>query len=183
MTPNFFVAVPIDGRRWYDQRFQPPFEHIWAVHPKDLHLTVAFLGSVTEQEAKRGFSVCKSEAIEAFSMTLSTVLPLGKPGPFSALTLGLDEGKEEAYHLLKTWRKPMMEAAGLAPETRVPLPHVTVTRTRKQAGKSEKQAALKWLKSLMLKPIPVHARELALYTWAEERTEARYIMIDRVPLI
>ena len=147
--------------------------------PADLHLTVAFLGPVEEAAAFAAFEIAAGYKPAALGVRLDVVIPLGNPRRPSALGAGLGEGKEKAIALLSQLRDPLADAAGARRETRPPLPHVTLARPARRARPEERSAAVQWAQALDLGAPRVSLEQLALYTWAEDRSGPRKFRIVR----
>ena len=161
MKPNWFVAIEAP----FELTFQaPPRVRVFDVH--DRHLTVAFLGAVDEGAARRAFALAEAPKIAA---SLGEPRALGNPRRPSALCALLEEGQGALSVYLETFASPMRQAAGLGPETRPPLPHVTFARVQRRATEGEHQTALTWWLAQALAG-RLELTRVALYTWAEDRS-------------
>ena len=56
MRPNWFVGLPIDPGDWLEAMPAPPAS-VRVFGPGDLHATVAFLGGVDADAARRAFAL------------------------------------------------------------------------------------------------------------------------------
>ena len=178
MNENWFVGIPITEATWFDERFDAPASDLWRVNPHDLHLSVAFLGAVGEEQARAAFRHTgrwKRGPIEA---SLGAIVPLGKSSKYGALVGLLSDGNSQAIQLIKTLRPHMLREAGVSPQEGEPLPHITVMRAKRRAPRVQRQAGLEWARQLDLTGVPLVLRKMALYTWREDRSVRRYRRVD-----
>lgn len=148
-------------------------------------MTVAFLGSVTLSEAQTAWSEAARLAPAVGRPVQGgfvRVEPLGNPRRPSALSALVGEGARQLTELIEALRTPLLSAAGLPPETRVPLPHVTLARVQRRASNSERREALRWAEALDVAALRFRVSELALYTWAEDRRERLFRVVERLSL-
>lgn len=152
---------------------------------EDLHMTVAFLGAVEPSEARAAWAEATRLA-PAVGRPLEggfvRVEPLGNPRRPSALSALVGDGAEPLSELIQALQAPLLAAAGAPPETRVPLPHVTLARVQRRASPSERREALRWAEALDISALRFSISELALYTWAEDRRERLFRVVERLPL-
>ncbi len=99
---------------------------------------------------------------------------MGPPRRFSALAAELEDGRQATCALIEGLRAPMLEAAGTAPDTRPPRPHLTLARVRRRAPAPERRAAIAWASGLVLPAALLRFEELVLYAWAEDRELALF---------
>ncbi|MFY8148690.1 MAG: hypothetical protein ACOVNL_05660 [Prochlorococcaceae cyanobacterium] len=167
--PNWFLALPL------------PRAAGWAVEPScaalpqglrclaaaDLHLTLAFLGPCGQAQAQAAWEALAVLRQPPVLATAGAWRALGAPGRPSAWGLTLTQGHREVTGLMARGRPAALAAAGLPPERRDPLPHVTLLRpTRREAEQQRRQMAER-LAQLPLPQRPALLEQLALYTWAE----------------
>lgn len=131
--------------------------------PEDLHLTVAFLGRLPAERLGAVAAVLPQLPRPDFAVRLGGLLCLPSPQRCSALALGLQDD------------------AGLEPDPRESLPHLTFARPdrrRLAAGSGAKDWAV--LFSRASTPLPdtvIRLDRLALYGWAEDRTRRQFRML------
>ena len=169
MKPNWFVALRCPEIPGLAEAVARPPEGVRLFAPGDLHVTVAFLGGVGEEAARRAWAMRGQADLAAIPASLGAVVPMGPPRRFSALAAELEEGREAACALIEGLRAPMLEAAGASPDTRPPRPHLTLARVRRRAPAPERRAAIAWASGLVLPAALLRFEELVLYTWAEDR--------------
>ncbi len=146
----------------------------------DRHCTLGFLGSVTEADARRAWSrvpdLVNSEAVTG---SFVEVKPLGNPRKPSALSAMVGDGRESLSAIIAHARGPLLEAAGAPPDERPPLPHMTLARIQRRASAGERRAALRWAESLKLADTSFVASSVALYTWADDRRERLFQIVEQ----
>lgn len=181
MKANWFVALPVPAAGWFERVGEAP-RGVRLFHPDDLHLTVAFLGAVSEEAARRGFAEARAFPLRVREALLGPVVPMGNKRRPSALSARLLEGEREVAQAITTVRDAICDAAGAPRELRPALPHLTVARPLRSATYAERSSALEWATSLDLGAPRVSLTCVALYTWSAERRERLFAILDRVPL-
>ena len=107
---------------------------------------------------------------------------LGSPRRPSALSALVAEGRSELASVIGQLRGPLLLAAGAPPDTREPLPHVTLARIQRKASSSERRAAMAWASAIDLSSVSFRMDALGLYTWAEDRTARLFTIVERLSL-
>jgi RNA 2',3'-cyclic 3'-phosphodiesterase len=181
-TPaNWFIALPVSAGAWFEALTPPPA----GVRPfgaKDLHLTVAFLGPVSEERARSAFELAPALTLEACDVTLSKVECLGskhKPSAFSAV-LGI--GRVSVESAMSEIRAAMWQRAGARHDTRPALAHVTLARPQRRITPEQLQHALDWALGLQVSGVRCRLDRVALYTWSEDRAQTLFRIADELPL-
>lgn len=163
--PSWFVAFPVEAGDWLARvRTPPPGTRL--IEPVDLHLTVAFLGRVGPACAERAFEALARSPPDRFEGRLSGAEPMGDPRRASALAALLDAHNGRGQTLeaaLGELRQSVLDAASLPPETRAPLPHITLARLTRSARAVERRAAVDWARALDLTGVRVRLDRVALY--------------------
>ncbi len=166
--PNWFLALPL------------PREAGWALKPScaalpqglrclaaaDLHLTLAFLGPCGQEQALAAWEALAELRYPPVLATAGAWRPLGSPGRPSAWGLTLAQGQREVAGLIARGRPAALAAAGLPPERRDPLPHVTLLRPSRREAEQQRRLMAERLAQLPLPQRPAQLEHLALYTWA-----------------
>lgn len=178
MRPNWFIALPVEARPWFDARFEIPSQVFRRFHPDDLHMTVAFLGAVEETQARTAFRINTLWGGGPMDVTLGPVVPMGNPRRYSALSVLLADGKERVCELLDQVKAPMLEAVGAKPDSRPHKPHITVARPKRKASKQDRREGLDWAADFDLSDVRVRLNRIALYTWSEDRRERLFHIVD-----
>ena len=177
MAPNWFIAFPmqVEGLRL---ALEPPRVRIFVT--ADLHCTLGFLGSVAETDARRAWGrvhdLVNSEAVAG---SFTEVKPLGNARKPSALSAMVGEGRMPLCAMINQARAPLLEAAGAPPDERSPLPHMTLARIQRRASSTERKAALGWARSLELADVSFVAASVALYTWADDRRDRLFQIVEQ----
>ncbi len=181
--PNWFVAIPVRAEAllqpWATE--VPPGLRLF--HPADLHLTVAFLGSMRPESADAVVAQMRAVRFAAFDLVPGQLLGLPSAAHITALSLAIAEGHSQAVALMAAWRGVFWEVAGATPDLRPPLPHITVARLDRRSGQVGQAAAQQLLAAAAACPIPLRATSLALYTWANDRQQQQFRIVAEVPLI
>lgn len=112
------------------------------IHPLDLHLTVAYFGRVDP-----GLHDVLKAAIDAVPwaprvVELGELVVLPSRERCSAMAGTLGHGRSELEEFLAEHRDRLRGLAGLPPEGREPLPHVTFARPRGNKMNEAKRAAI-----------------------------------------
>jgi RNA 2',3'-cyclic 3'-phosphodiesterase len=183
--PNWFFAFPIDGRFVQSLPALPPgFRRF---HPEDVHLTLAFLGACGEDAAERGLraldEVLAAAPRGAIQVSLGSVVPMGRPRAYSALSALLEQGRQETEDCLSAWCNVLLEAAVGRREKRPPKPHVTLARPTRRATEEDRKAGLAWAADLDLRAEQATLDRIALYTWSPLRRERLFRIVATRPLI
>ena len=180
MPANWFIALPVTPGPWFEA-LQPP-DGVRKFGASDLHVTVAFLGPVTEDRAQRAFEHARAFPLRPLDVSLGPVEGLGsqrRPSAFSALLI---EGRAVVEAALAATREQMWNAADARPDTRPPLAHITLARPARKASIQEVRRALSWASALELGAPSVHLDQIALYTWSEDRQLALFRRVVSLPL-
>jgi len=180
MSANWFIALPVAAGPWFDA-LQPP-AGVRLFGPSDLHVTVAFLGPVREDQALAAFAQAPAFALDPTEVRLGPVECLGsklRPSAFSALLL---DGRAEVEAALGAVRERMWDAAEARRDTRPPLAHVTLARPSRRATTSQHQQAMRWARAIDLGAPSVHLHSIALYTWSADRESSLFRTVRSLPL-
>ena len=178
MAPNWFIAFPMQVEGLHFAGEPPPRVRLFAM--ADLHCTLGFLGSVAETDARRAWGrvhdLVNSEAVAG---SFTEVKPLGNARKPSALSAMVGEGRMPLCAMINQARAPLLEAAGAPPDERSPLPHMTLARIQRRASSTERKAALGWAQSLELADASFVAASVALYTWADDRRDRLFQIVEQ----
>ena len=151
-------------------------------HAEDLHATVAFLGPCGEEAARAAFATA-TEEVTPIPVRLGRLVPMGPPRRPSALSLELEDGREEVAALITRWRPAMWRAASAREDDRPAKPHITVLRPPRRASPAERQRALDWAARQPPVNVAVTLDRLALYTWAEDRRRRQFQVVASRPFL
>lgn len=153
---------------------------------EDIHMTIAFLGAVGADRAADAWALIqRSEGRlgEPWTLTLGVVLPFGDPKrPSSLSVVPTPESATWTTEFIRKHRNRLRVAAGLAEETRGVRPHATIARIKRRAPDSLRAAALSWAARVPPLNVEVNVREVALYTWTDDRRDQLFRIVERVSL-
>jgi 2'-5' RNA ligase len=156
----------------------PPRVRVFAT--SDLHVTLGFLGSVGESDARRAWDrIGEFHSFQRVTGSFSRVEPLGHPRKPSALCAMIDDGREALSEMIEEARETLLSAAGAPEDTRPPLPHMTLARIQRRAKAAERRQALRWADTIDLRAVAFTAPSVALYTWADDRQERLFQIVER----
>lgn len=177
MTPNWFVAFPIDLA--LDLGALPP--RVRALSSADLHLTLAFLGGCSESAASAAWSVAERLPLAPAAVSLGRVELLGGRTP-SAVSALLTEGRQAVEEAIRSHREALLRAAGAPLDDRPPKAHVTIARIQRKASPIQRVHAAEWATRLELDG-KCQLDRIALYTWSEARSPASQFRIVKTRLL
>jgi 2'-5' RNA ligase len=180
MQANWFVALRVLGADFLARLVPPPQVRLFSAD--DLHITLAFLGKVSEQSALFSFGHAIELPLAALSTELGSVVALGarrRPSAFSALPVSQ---RSEIEAVMTAVRDSLCDAAGAARESRPALAHVTFARPSRRASAQEVEVARVWATGLDLGQPRVRIESVALYSWASDRTRTLFRIVAEQPL-
>lgn len=182
MRPNWFLACPLPAAAGWQAAAAAAPAGLRRYVASDLHLTVAFLGPCDPEQALRAWSRLAGRRVAPIAIKAAAWQALGPPGRPSAYGFTLADGREATAALLSDWGAAALEAAGLASASRRTLPHVTLLRPRRREAEALQAPMRAWMAAAQLPPETALLSELALYTWAEARTQRLFRIQQRRPL-
>ncbi|MCP9928765.1 hypothetical protein [Cyanobium sp. CH-040] len=168
-APNWFIALVVPPQAGWHRLTRPLPAGVHPFQARDLHLTLAYLGSCDPEQAEaawQALSNLKGEALQAAAGAWRAFGPRWAP---SAYGLTLARGHEQAARLIGRWGPRARRAAGLAPERRDPLPHVTLARSSRRRAADLRLAMEGWMASAAVPARAAVLSELGLYTWNRQR--------------
>jgi 2'-5' RNA ligase len=168
--------MQVDGLRLHPA---PP-RRVRVFATSDLHVTLGFLGSVEESDARRAWDrIGDYPSFQRVTGSFSGIEPLGHPAKPSALSAMVDAGREPLAEMIAEARETLLSAAGAPEDTRPPLPHMTLARIQRRANAAERRQALRWAHTIDLRGVTFTAPSVALYTWADDRQERLFQIVER----
>lgn len=156
---NHFFALPLPPQV---QEVVADFAHFWKTYtgtqdaarwyvPADYHITLKFLGDISDAEATRLAAAGNAVAARHAPLTLTLTTPSAFPNMFRPRVLYVGIKSMLALRNLVADLEETLEMLGVPRETRPYAPHVTVARvkaTAEAAAKnwrtSHEQAFVKW---------------------------------------
>lgn len=179
---NWFLALPLPPSSGWERAVLDAPPELRRFDPRDLHLTVAFLGACGESAAVAAWEVLAPLQQAALTATAGGWRAMGPAAAPSAYALVLDRGADALAAVLAGWGPPALAAAGRPAERRTPLPHVTLLRPRRRDGQRLREPMAAWMATAPLPSTPVTFSEIALYTWNPDRRERLFRIQARRPL-
>jgi 2'-5' RNA ligase len=136
----------------------------WVKAP-GIHLTLAFLGELSEAELQQASSAAELAAQKAapFEYRLSRPGIFGSPRQPRVLWVGIEEPSGRLQLLLQTLRRELQQR-GFAVDTRPFSPHLTLARCKVSLGAEEQERLLRILHTRQFSPppAPYAARQLSV---------------------
>jgi len=174
---NWFIALVVPEQAGWIQAAIGLPSGVRCFHPGDLHITVAFLGPVGEEQARAAWQALNRSSHPAIPVAAGEWLALGHPSRPTAFGLGLSEGREPVAEVMRQWGAEALAAAGRPGERRPPLPHVTLARPTRRGGEAARAAMQQWITAAKIPGSPALLEHLALFTWAENRQQRLFRVV------
>jgi 2'-5' RNA ligase len=178
---NWFVALPVEAGGWWS-RVPPAPPSVRLFDPSDLHVTVAFLGPVSEDAAHAAFEVAAQWPAAALDVVLGPLRAMGNPRRASAFSSIVADPQRVLAGAITAVRGRMCELAGARSDDRPPLPHVTIARPGRRADRAARDEARQWLAGVDLGAPCVRLERIALYTWSEDRSVRQFRTVGSIEL-
>jgi 2'-5' RNA ligase len=182
MKANWFIALPVDAGRWLAPLVRTAPAQVRVFHPEDVHITVAFLGQVAAEAASRAWATVLGYSSSPIELSLGGLRAMGNPRRPSALSVLVESGNDRVAALIATLRAPACAAADARPDDRPPLPHITIARPSRSASAEELRTAVEWARAQPSVGAKVVLDRLVLFTWATDRRERQFRIVERKPL-
>ena len=182
MKANWFAAFPMPTTDWFGPLVQTCPTTCRPFAAGDLHLTLAFFGGLEAAEVTRVCDHLATLRLPLLPFRFDHALLLPQPKRFSAVCLGLGEGRAEIAAQMARHRDPLLATAGKTPDPRPPLPHVTLARPIRKHKQVAQQEGAAWCHALGIPDISLTLDEIALYTWSDQRPVRQFRIVARFPL-
>jgi 2'-5' RNA ligase len=166
---NWFVGLSVPAGDWFAPLVADAPSTVRVFHPDDLHMTVAFLGHCGEDAARLAWALARDCRAPAFEVRLAALKPMGNARRPSALSAVISDGHATAVELIRSLRDDMIATVDGRPDSREPLPHITVARPSRKVTAAEREAAVLWATQKPAIDTTLKIDTLALYTWSEDR--------------
>jgi len=179
LKPNWFVALPVRGTETLlDQlsAIAPPEIRLFT--PEDTHLTVAFMGAMLKERVVEVLQVMQQIDFEPFKITLADLIPLPSPKNPSAFSYKIDKGHRQVVAIMERWRDTLLRAGGAPPDSRPPLPHLTIGRPQRKSGRAGQEKSLQWAANLAPVTFEATIDSIALYTWSDDRRHNQFKIVE-----
>lgn len=175
--PNWFIGLPVPSG-WLDRALKGAPGKLRRVHGEDLHITVAFLGACGSERALRAFD--QLDAGLDVEVVLDRIHGFGGQRRPSAYSVVVAEGNDAVVAYLSRWRDRLLLAANARPDPYEPHPHVTVGRPPRRAAPEVAHEIHAWATSTTPLAERVRIQDVALYTWAEDRSARQFEIVRRL---
>ena len=172
------IALPEHIRATLHQYMRPEWPGTRWVNPKQLHLTLQFLGNTPEQRLPEIQYALSSIQASAFSLSIKGVGVF--PSPNRARVLWAGVVPSPALMDLQQAIQQALHPLGYPPEKRPYHPHITLARFKGKAPDSLAEY-LEHNHTLALQPFPVDT--YTLFQSTLRRTGAVYTPIAQFPLL
>lgn len=181
---NWFIAWPVQVEpEWWESLERPP-AGIRLFHRLDLHITGVFLGNCGEKTAEAAWEAVRASPPAEMVVRAAVVRPFGPTRRFSALSLTVcDEHREVVAARMREVQRVALHATGVEPESREPVPHVTIARPQRHADDIARRHALLWASRITPPECVWNLNRLALYTWADRRDEQLFRAVDEIECV
>lgn len=186
---RLFVALEVpEGRREAARETTEALQRtsavrLRAVDPALMHLTLRFLGEVTEEHVEPLIAAL-TEAVPAVDVALE-LARAGTFGPAArtqVVWLGVG-GDLDGLQVLAGRIEDAVRAAGLPPEERPLRPHLTLARLGRQARPEERRTVAEAVRGLQAPPpLPFRAREAVLVRSYLGGAQPRYEVLAQFPV-
>lgn len=160
---NWFTGFPVAPSPWLTAAWDALPGGFRAIHPDDLHVTLAFFGGVGEARALAGWNALLQHPPPAARVTLGRLAAFGSPRRPSAYGFDLAAGHEALIAWMAAQRDCVIAAAGGPPEHRPPRPHLTIARPPHRAGARERRATGDWMRACTIPETCIALARVALY--------------------
>jgi 2'-5' RNA ligase len=178
MTPNWFIAFPLAASPWLEALSEPP-RGARLFSAEDVHVTVAFLGPVTEPLARAAWEAALTTLPRASAFPPGPLRGFGHPREPSAWSVEPEPSPE--ISALSGWvgahRDRILATASARPDTRPVRLHATLARPSRSASPETHDALRRWAAAQQLPATPLPVDRLALYTWSELRRERLFRVV------
>ena len=147
-------------------------------HPEDCHVTLAFFGHLSPDQVQVICEHLAKGVLRQITASLGKPLLLPNSRRFSALSFSVESEGDALRDAIAQNRDEWMTLAGLALETRDPLPHLTFARPDRRASSSQLRAIRNWMHDLRPpRDLTLIFEGPALFTWADDRTHRQFKVV------
>jgi 2'-5' RNA ligase len=108
------------------------------VEPKNIHITIRFLGNITPATAEKIYEEMKQIQFTPFTVQIKGVGAFPNPRYPRVVWTGITEGAEQLQSVFSQL-EPKLRGLGLTPDRRGFSPHLTIARVR--SGRNKQQLA------------------------------------------
>lgn len=153
------------------------------VDPQGIHLTLAFLGDLTDEQVAKAKQAAEAAAgqVTPFGFRLSHLGVFDSSQYPRVIWVGVNEpsGALQQLHRLLSGE---LELRGFALEKRIFSPHLTLARIKVPLGPDERQRLLRLLTEIKVSSLPHHASRLCVMKSELLRSGAKYTLLGEYAL-
>jgi len=161
------------------RQMAPELPPIRWVDPQGIHLTLAFLGDLTDEQVAKAKQAAGAAArqVTPFGFRLSHLGVFDSSQYPRVIWVGVNEpsGALQQLHRLLSGE---LELRGFAVEKRVFSPHLTLARIKVPLGPDERQRLLQLLTEVKVTPSLHHASRLCVMRSELLRSGAKYTLLE-----
>jgi len=179
----FAIELPDGVRGWINGNVIIPLSKLpckvtW-VAPKNIHLTMRFLGEITFDEVAKVIQGA-SQSIKGISPIPLNLLEIGTFGGHSPRVVWIGIGGEkDKLAALYDKIENSCRASGLSPDDKKFSPHITIGRVKSPAHTAQLISAIK---KIEIKPLDFIANEIILFKSTLTPSGAIYDVVERFAL-
>ena len=133
-----FIAVDVDDQAITEKIVKlqgelKSYADFKSVEPENIHLTLKFLGEISDSQVEKVEEVLKDLEFSSFSLRFRGVGAFPNPRRPRVIWIGVSEGATEFSELAKRIDTSLRKL-GFPPETRGFKPHLTIARVKRGGG-------------------------------------------------
>jgi len=189
MTRTFIALASDESLQSYlarvIQRLAQELPNLRWVDPAGIHLTLAFLGELTNEQLVAAMQAAELAAREVppFDYRLSHPGIFGSPRQPRVIWIGIDEPTSRLVQLHQALNQEL-EQRGFEVDKRPFSPHLTLSRIKAPLKPDEQQRLQRLVagKNVVSSSSTYHVRDLSVMKSELSRTGARYTTLQDVPL-
>lgn len=175
--PNWFIALPVPPQPGWIPSLDLLPPELRRFVPQDRHLTLAFLGACGKERARRAWAALAPLRHGSIGVRPDSWRAMGPARRPSAYALQVSEGGPALAELIRLWGDRARRGAGLPPEDRVPLPHITVARPPRRRAEALQLPMRRWMRTAPVPRGPFLLRRIALYGWSPDRMDRLFRIV------
>jgi 2'-5' RNA ligase len=174
---NWFAAFKVESSQWYQDIAAKIPPEIKLFHPDDLHMTISFLGNYNDEKLEDVKKAIESTFFKPFNLYAHRFILLPKESNFSAFCLEFDSSESGLYLQIEKSRENIYKAAGITPDKKKFIPHVTMGRPPRSTSNSERKKIADFVNKLSNFDVKIYIKSSAIYTWSDNRKEKMFKII------
>lgn len=180
---TWFIAFPLNDDGAVRGSIEDHPSAIRPVRQEDLHITVAYLGSVSKRKAGAAWKQVADFSPGAVEISFNQLKPFGPYSRPTAYGLSLSRGRDTVFELISSLRKDLLRAAGKKPGTGRIVPHVTIARPNRRLSREDTLMISEWRSNYDIPDVVIRLDEIALYTRSGKSTTGSFTIVERKSLI